>query len=252
MAEGIHALIAPMLLILSLAGLAWFHRNDRRNYSRFGKIDDSPRRQRLFLRMTARNCGLYLAPSLLGLAALGQLDALWDFPPEFFPLVAQLPDFGTGDPLFLGMAAGALIIGAVIGALLRMLIFRRPRKRPYVADIAPLVPRNHAELVRILPLVASTGISEEVAFRLYLPLLITGSGGSPMLAFGASTLIFGMLHRYQGWAGIVQTSILGTIFALLYLGWLGLAAPILIHMFVNCATLVLRPAIELGFRRSGD
>jgi uncharacterized protein len=247
-----HALIAPVLLIVSLGGLAWFHRNDRRNYKRFGEVDDSARRQRLFLRMAARNCALYLIPSLLGLALLGRLDALWNFPPELLPLIDQLPDFGTGNPLFLGMAAGAPIVGAVIGALLRILIVRRPLRASGAGNIVPLLPRNTAELLRILPLVASTGISEEVAFRLYLPLLITSSGGTAALAFGASVLIFGALHRYQGWIGVMTTTVLGAVLALLYFGWAGLAAPILIHLFINSATLVLRPALTLRFRPASD
>jgi len=245
-------MLAPLLLIATLALLVWAQRNDRRNYRRFGKVKDSARRQRLFLRMAGKNCALYLLPSLVGLALLGRVDALWTFPTEFAPLVEQLPDLGTGNPAFLGMATGALIVGALIGALLRMLLLRRPLRGAPIADIAPLIPRNHAELRHILPLIASAGISEEVAFRLYLPLLITGSGGSAALAFTASTLIFGLLHRYQGWVGVVQTSLLGAIFALLYLGWPGLTAPILVHLLVNTATLVLRPAIELSFRPRTD
>ena len=246
------ALMPLLVLIVSLAVLIWFQRNDVRSFKRFRTIDDSARRQRVLLRWARNACLMYLGLPLLGLALLGQIEALWRFPAVFAPLVIGLPDFGTGDSLMLGMMAGALIGGGLLGALLRL----KPRKKPAPTvpglDITPMMPRNRAELLRVIPLTVNAGISEEIFFRLYLPLLITLCGASPAFAFIAATLIFGLLHRYQGWVGVIVTTVLGAIFALLYLGALTLAAPIAFHLLINLNSLVLRPAIQLRFRPRAD
>ncbi len=50
---------------------------------------------------------------------------------------------------------------------------------------------------------ASAGVVEEVFFRLYLPLLLVMAGMSAMAAFAAAVLPFALLHRYQGWIGVI-------------------------------------------------
>lgn len=242
---------APVLLVLSLAGLAWFQRNDMRGFRRFRAIEDSARRQRVFLRWARNACAMYLGVPLAGLVLLGRIDALWRFPAELLPLSLSLPDLGTGDPGFLGLMAGAVIGGGLVGTLLRLAI-RGPAKAPPGLDITPMLPRNRAELLRAVPLAVNAGISEEVFFRAYLPLLIVEAGGGAALAFLVSTLIFGLLHRYQGWLGVLVTTLLGAIFALLYLGTGSLLAPILAHLLVNLNAIVLRPAIQMSFRSRTD
>lgn len=75
-----HALVAPALLIASLAALARFQRSDVRSFRRFRAIEDTQRRQRTFLRWARNACAMYLGVPLLGLALLGRVEALWRFP----------------------------------------------------------------------------------------------------------------------------------------------------------------------------
>ncbi len=247
-----HALIAPLVLAASLGILIWFQRSDVRSFRRFREIEDSARRQRVFLRWARNACLMYLGVPLLGLALIGRLDALWDLPVDLFgPVLLVTPEL---EPDFLGVMAGAVVTGGIIGAGLAMLL-RKRRKQPRTVpglDITPLMPRSRAELLRVIPLAMNAGISEEVFFRLYLPLLITLCGAPPAFAFIAAVLIFGLLHRYQGWLGVIVTTVLGAIFALLYLGAVTLLAPIAFHLLINFNSLVLRPAIALRFRRAGD
>lgn len=246
-----HALVAPALLIISLAALAWFQRNDVRSFRRFREIEDTQRRQRAYLRWARNACAMYLGVPLLGLALLGRVEALWRFPGEFAPLTPAMPDFRIDSPLVLGLMVGAMLGGGALGALLQ-LRRREPAKPVPGLDITAMLPRNRAELLRVLPLTINAGISEEIFFRLYLPLLIVLSGGTPAFAFIASTLIFGLLHRYQGWLGMAVTTLLAAFFAALYLGTGGLAAPILVHLLIDFNALILRPAIALRFRRRAD
>lgn len=245
------ALMPLSLLIVSLAVLAWFQRNDVRSFKRFRAIEDSARRQRTFLRWARNACLMYLGMPLVGLALLGRLEAIWDFPAQFAVLTPAMPDFRFGSPLVFGAMVGALLGGGVLGALLQ---FKRrgPAKPPPGLDITAMQPRNRAELLRVIPLAVNAGISEEICFRLYLPLLIVLSGATPTFAFIASTLIFGLLHRYQGWLGVVVTTALSAVFAALYLGTGGLAVPIAVHLLIDLNALVLRPAIGLWFRPRAD
>lgn len=245
-----HALVAPALLIASLAVLARFQRSDVRSFRRFRAIEDTQRRQRTFLRWARNACAMYLGVPLLGLVLLGRVEALWRFPGEFAALTPAMPDFRIDSPLVLGLMVGALLGGGALGALLQRR--REPVKPVPGLDITAMLPRNRAELLRVVPLTINAGISEEIFFRLYLPLLIVLSGGDPAFAFIASTLIFGLLHRYQGWLGMAVTALLAAFFAALYLGTGGLAAPIFVHLLIDFNALVLRPAIALRFRRSAD
>ncbi|MDH4742770.1 CPBP family intramembrane metalloprotease [Sphingomonas sp. CBMAI 2297] len=245
------ARMAPVLLVASLAALAWFHRNDVRGFGRFRAIEGTEGRQRAFLRWTRNACALYLGVPLIGLALLGRLDALLAFPDAFAVLTPAMPDFRIGSPLVLGLMAGALFGGGALGAMLR-LGRRRPARPVPGLDITAMLPRNRAELLRVVPLVVNAGIGEEIFFRLYLPLLIVLSGGAPAFAFIASTLIFGLLHRYQGWLGAALATLLAALFAALYLGTGGLAAPILVHLLIDFNALVLRPAIALRFHARPD
>ncbi|MDG2533290.1 CPBP family intramembrane metalloprotease [Sphingomonas sp. HITSZ_GF] len=247
---------APMpalLLIVSLAVLIWFRRNDVRSFRRFRAVDDSARRQRIFLRWARNTCLMYLGVPLIGLALLGRIEALWRVPADLFgPALLAAP--GLNDD-FLALLAGSVVAGGVLGAILALLV-RRRRKPARTAvpglDITPMVPRNRAELLRVIPLAVNAGISEEVFFRLYLPLLVVLCGAPPAFAFIAVTLIFGLLHRFQGWLGVLVTAVTGATFALLYLGTATLLAPIAFHLLINLNSLVLRPAVALRFPSPAD
>ncbi|RYE77321.1 MAG: CPBP family intramembrane metalloprotease [Oxalobacteraceae bacterium] len=153
--------------------------------------------------------------------------------------------------MFTGAAIGALAGGAILGAVIA---WRRgkPTKVPKGIDITPMLPRNGAELLYVVPLVLNAGISEEIFFRVYLPLLLVLAGVESWVAFAASVAIFGLLHRYQGWLGVLITTMLGAVFTLLYLGSGGLLLPILFHLLVNANALLVRPAFQLRFRRGSD
>ena len=242
--------MAWALLVASLAALVWFHRNDVGNFGRFRAIDDSRMRQRVFLRWAAGACAMYLGVPLLGLTVLGRLDALWFFPEEFWDVALAVPWIDTGSVLT-GAAIGVLISAAIVGAAIAVRR-GRPARPPAGLDITPMLPRNRAELLHVVPLVVNAGISEEIFFRVYLPLLLGLTGAGGWAAFAIPALIFGALHRYQGWLGVLVTTALGAVFTFLYLGGGGLLLPILFHLFINANALLFRPAVQLWFRRPAD
>jgi membrane protease YdiL (CAAX protease family) len=78
---------------------------------------------------------------------------------------------------------------------------------------------------------------------LLVPLLVTLVSGSPVVGFAAATLLFGAAHRYQGWAGIVATTLVGALLAYAYVATASLWVAIALHLFIDVNALVLRPLL---------
>jgi membrane protease YdiL (CAAX protease family) len=250
-----------MLLVLLLAvllGLAWFVRNDGADYRDFKLLTDSRARQRAFRRWTLKSFLFFGLGAVAILLLLGRVEALWMLPPEFAALAASIGNRlseGGGGGVSTGLLSGfcfALLAGGVLGGLLAT--FRRkgePGVQLKVGDIEPLFPRNRDERRWTALLAANAGPSEELFFRLMLPLLATLATGNAVLAFAASALIFGAVHFYQGWAGIIGTTLGGALFTGLYLATGTIWVPVVLHSLMNLNTLWLRPWLgELGSRRS--
>jgi membrane protease YdiL (CAAX protease family) len=244
-----HDTLPPVLLVLSLAALVWFQRRAVRNFGRFRGIETSAGRQRAYLRWAARSCARNLGVALLGLALLGRIDAPWRFPSEFVPLAWIVPHLPVEAP---GYVAVLLLAAACALALGGWLSLRRPPRPRRGYDITPMLPRNRAELLHIAPMVLNAGISEEIYFRAYLPLLLMLCGVPDWAAFVIAALIFGLIHRYQGWLGVVLGTLAGAVFGYLYLGSGTLLLPIAVHLAANFNNLMLRPALRLLFRPTVD
>jgi membrane protease YdiL (CAAX protease family) len=231
----------PLILLLSaLAAIAWFLKGDLGEYRRFKTLSDTLSRQRRYRLWIAKAALAFALPALIGLALLGRLQALTTLPSEFAAARALLPDF-TGGPsaLLTGMLGGAAVGGLVVG----ILAATRRKRAPVtpLGDVDSLIPRNRAEMVHAAMLSVAAGITEELAFRLYLPLLITLVTGSALLAFALATLIFGAMHLYQGWKGVVATMVVGLVMAALYLMTGALWLAMLQHALIDLNGLVVRP-----------
>ena len=67
-----------------------------------------------------------------------------------------------------------------------------------------------------------------------------------VVAVAASSTLFGLAHRYQGWAGVVATGIIGAVLGTLYLfGRKNLWPVIVCHGIVDAVILA---ALYLGHR----
>jgi uncharacterized protein len=187
----------------------------------------------------------FAAPALAAMALLGRLDALVAMPVEFVPLAAALPHLALTDiaPSFLlGMALGI----ALVAVATRL---RRGRLPRMLGDVGPLMPRNRAELRWGAALAITAGVTEELMFRLALPLAVALVSGSALLGFLAATAAFAMLHRYQGWLGVIATGGVGALFAAIYLVTAQLWFAIALHTLVDLNGLVLRPVLGGAWSR---
>ena len=236
-------LIRSVLLAVVLAALAWFVRNDRAEYAAFKSLTRSEDRQRVLRRWILRSFLLFTGLSLGVLALTGRLDALLAAPLEFAPLTARLThDFSPG---FVPVMVGAVIGGALAGGVVATRMQRRGRgpQPKILGDVEPLFPRNRDERRWTALLGVNAGLGEELFFRLMLPLLIASATGSAILAFAVAGVIFGLVHFYQGWLGILATTAGGFLFGALYLASGQIWLPILLHAMMNLNSLWLRPLL---------
>ncbi len=232
-----------LLLLLSVAMLAWFVRNDAAEYAAFKRLTDTASRQRCYRTWVLKSFLVFFGTSIVSLLILRALPSLHTLPAEFIPLAARLgsvmPTTALLDKGFLiGFAIAAMITGILLGVLLAK---KLKTSHATLGDIEPLMPRNAAETGWAALLALNAGLSEEIFFRLLLPLLLTGLLHNPLLAFAIATVLFGLVHFYQGVAGVVMTTLLGAVMAALYLWtgdlWIAIAA----HAGLDLFGLVVRP-----------
>ncbi|WP_187264936.1 CPBP family intramembrane glutamic endopeptidase [Homoserinibacter sp. GY 40078] len=230
------------LLLVVVAFLVWRAvTRERREYARFRRLRATGARQKVMRR--------WLAESVLVMGGLSAaiLLAAGDYVPAALA-DAQVPFAGIRD--FLGTAAGtvvAIVVGVAAVALLVVPVLLLGGTSlddvPKVGDIGALLPRTRGELPYGTGLAVSAGVFEELMFRLALPALLFGLLGDGLLSFLLATLLFGALHLYQKAVGMIVATVLGAIFALLYIVSGTILLPIVVHVLVDLRSLVLLPLV---------
>lgn len=184
----------------------------------------------------------FALPALLALLLLGRVDALWRLPPEFDAATRLARSWGRIEawPILTGLA-----IGSALGALVAWWRARRGGRLRYLGRPAQL-PASPGELPGAFLLALSAGVAEEVYFRLALPLLIALVSGSALLGAGCAALLFGLMHRYQGWVGVAATGAAGLFLAFVHLASGNLWLAMVCHAAMDVNGLVVRPALAFG------
>ena len=110
-------------------------------------------------------------------------------------------------PWALGLSAGALLVMGYFFVLRRAVGLR---ESPLLIQ---LLPRTGKEKLVFAWLSLAAGVGEELAYRGFLVPVLALLLGSPWGAAVASSVVFGALHAYQGWLGMVRTGVLGLLLA---------------------------------------
>lgn len=236
-------LLALLLVVVTL--LVWRAiTRERREYAQFKRMRATALRQKVMRR--------WLVESVLvfgGLSAAVLL-AAWAYVPqalrdaqEWLPIAASR-SFFFDTSLGRGLAIGAGV-GLLIAIVLPFILLRRasPDDVPKLGDIGALLPRTRGELPYGAGLALSAGVFEELMFRLALPALVFGIWPDGPIAFALATLLFGALHLYQKWVGVLTATILGVVFVYLYLVSGTILLPIVVHVLVDLRSLVLLPLV---------
>lgn len=242
------------ILLVVLAGLIALLiyraiRKDRNEYQRFKRFERTRNRQRMMRKW------LLDSLTMFGGAAVIILLLAWRSVPPLQRAVDQWPigqwwrsllaDTGGLVP---GFATG-LAIALVGGTIVAVALARRSDSVPTIGDIGALLPRNQPELVLGALLSVNAGVVEELLFRLAVPALIFGATGSALAAVVGGVLLFGALHFYQGWPGILGTTVIGALLMALYLATGSILAAIVAHALIDLRSLVLIPMLVFGVQR---
>jgi membrane protease YdiL (CAAX protease family) len=247
-------MMSIVLLVAVAALLAWFLRNDLAEYEAFKALDRTEDRQRVFRRWILKSFLLFGGAALAVLIVIGRLDALLTMPAEFAPVSNAIAECLSSDDEGSGLGAGLLIgmgLAAVVGGIFGGVIARRRPKpdapspsQAALGDIQPLFPRNGEERKWTALLAVNAGPGEELLFRLVVPLLLTQATGQALLSFVLAALVFGLVHLYQGWLGVLVTTLAGAAFTLLYLATGSIWIAVLVHSLMNLNSLWLQPLLQ--------
>lgn len=252
-------LIDVVWLIAMLgAGAVWLRR-DMAEYQRFVTLEDTLSRQRTYGRWIGKSFVFLSFASLVTLGLAGGLTPFDPFPQAFEPahVMLQAPERPISPELLFGIAIGISINVAVFVLVQRW----RTRKTAAKAGtsspggVDALIPRNRREALYGVALSINAGFSEELFFRLALPLLMLKITGSLPFAFAFAALCFGLAHAYQGVRGILATTIAGGVLTLVYLRTGSLLHVMLLHVAIDIIALFVRPwlaRLAAGGRRSSE
>lgn len=248
--QGLAYLLLPLLLSI----LFWRTRQDKQEYERFKNLSSSLERQKAYRKWTLESFLLFGGSSLIGLLILGKFKLLNTLLPAFAKVIPaqSLPSSrDSGSSFMLGILTSVLISGVIVGVFLRI---RAQKKKPQsslvIGDVEALLPRNNKERLWASLLALNAGFSEELFFRLFLPLLIYLVFNNALFALVVATLIFGLVHYYQGWAGVVITMLLGTVLMVIYLATSSIWVVIIIHALIDLNNLILQPWLQKRFLAS--
>ena len=237
--------LAAGLLALGLIALfvVRARRKDRRDFARFRRYRSTARRQATMRRWLLESFILFGGSATLVLLLVHPVVGPLLTETQALPGVAWVRDaLGSGGGRGVGMW---LLVGGVLGVGILTVIGARNARREggvmMLGNIAALLPRNRPELRWGAALSVNAGIVEEALFRLALPALLVVVTGEPISAFLLAALIFGALHAYQGWVGVVATSVVGLLFTALYVLSGSIVLVMLVHALFDLRTLVVIP-----------
>lgn len=232
------ALLGVVLGVLAVRAVL----RERRDYARFKRLRGTIARQKTLRRWLLEN-----VVALGGLSVATVVGAWAWIEPALTAAQAWAPIAAVRDWLGQpwGLAIGVAVVVLLLAALVVPVLAVRGSidEAPALGDIRALLPRTRGELPYGAGLALSAGIFEELLFRLGLPALLFGVTGSPVAAFLVATVVFGMLHAYQGPLGVAFATVLGAVFLALYLVTGTILAPILLHALIDLRSMVLIPIV---------
>lgn len=221
----------------------------RTEFQRFKKFERTRNRQRMLRK--------WLIESFLLLGGLTVVLLIldWQYIPLFLGAVDQWPVgvwFGAivasangAIQTIAGLLAAVLVVGTVVAVYL----VRKTDDIPTIGDISALLPRNRSELGYGVALSLNAGLVEELLFRCALPVLVFGATGNALVAVIVSVLLFGGLHIYQGWPGIIGAIVIGAMLMTLYLATGSILVAIIAHALIDLRSLALIPVLVYRVHR---
>jgi len=148
-------------------------------------------------------------------------------------------------------AIGVILLLATYYAVAVTAVARDPAshtkvKSQFTGDLVKILPRTRRDLGWFSAVAVTAGFCEELLYRgLIIGMLTSWLGW--WLAASLSLVGFALAHAYQGWSGIVRTSIAGAVLTALVVTLGSLWPAMIVHALMDLAGgviawLVLRPS----------
>ncbi len=134
--------------------------------------------------------------------------------------------------------------GFLPAAGVAMLLLRKGGDRllkGMVKMVGAMLPVTVAERSWFAGLSVGAGISEELVFRGFLLYYIAANlpGLGILQRVALASILFGVCHFYQGWQGVLGTTILGAVLAGIYVATGSLLLPIILHALIDLRILLI-------------
>lgn len=212
-----HLLVAAMLVVDPLVG-AWAYR-------------------RLVARVRAGDAeakaGAYRMTLSIQWTQTIALVAIW------WALSRPASALGLALPIGGKLAAGAIITALAMGflyyqwrAVVTLEATKLDQLRAQMSAFANLLPRTDREVSLWRGVSLTAGICEEIWYRGFLIWYLTAFFGEwPAVLIGAA--MFGLVHLYQGAAGMVKTGITGLLMGIVYVTTDSLLWPVILHVALD-------------------
>lgn len=150
-----------------------------------------------------------------------------------------------------GLSPPGVLIGiftCVMLGLLLPIVMARLKPESIERRLAPIrfmLPTTATQRWLFVLVCLTAGIAEEWIYRGFVLHFLgaTWPGLNGWIVVLAAALLFGLAHVYQGWLGIVATSVLGLFFCVLYLGTGNLLLPMIVHALIDLRILLLLPKL---------
>jgi len=177
--------------------------------------------------------------SMAAILALGVLSLLLAMPSPGLDAIGIRP---LALPAFVAWTTGMTAAGMLLVGLSSRV--GSPAAGPRDRLLLHLLPRTGREKRLFAGLSLSAGVGEELAFRGYAMAALQLLFLPPWTAAVATSAAFGMMHAYQGMAGILRTALVGVVLAGSVLQTGSLLPAMAAHALVDLgAGLVLGPRL---------
>jgi membrane protease YdiL (CAAX protease family) len=244
-------MLAVSIVIVGALMIAIQIGQDRIQYPRFKGMSSTLERQSMYRYWTFDSFVRYGALGVAGLFLLHRQNAIIGMPGDFLSAWREeAARIGLPPTRFEALGTGlawGLLIGTVIMSIVPFVLRKTGRRSPVLTgDIAALIPRTAGEIRWGAALSMNAGISEEIFFRLLMPLAWFALTGNASAALMISAVLFGLVHAYQGIVGVLATMAVGALLTFVYLASQQIWLAILLHALIDLRALVAMPLARIG------
>ncbi|MFD1350836.1 CPBP family glutamic-type intramembrane protease [Oceanobacillus caeni] len=160
---------------------------------------------------------------------------------DLFSFKNPIFSFQTEFLIALGLGVGLSIVMFVLIISFSKTIRKKVSEALTDESIQFLLPTTLGERLFFLLIAITAGVCEEIIFRgVMLYYLSHLQFELSIIVIGIiSSLLFGIVHLYQGWKGVFLTSYLGAVLFFLFVGTGYLLVPIVLHFLIDAKFVFL-------------